>query len=235
MDNTFDKIQSTERALNVLKKFERWAAVCTMWIYSGYTQVKNVYNLYSFTIASLVNIRHQSEIALIFSTIPISLVDFLILLPRLGIPDLGISDKYQRVLQNYGRDIEMVSRIYSKQKMDPPIARGLPPISGKILWVRQLYRRIQEPMELFQQHPGVLDTTEAKRIIRNYNRMAKVLLEFEMLYHQGWMAQVRFTVKIYWMKSVLLVLDSAACLWIFYASLVHEVKAHYCCFLDRSG
>ncbi|XP_058258291.1 dynein axonemal heavy chain 5 isoform X2 [Hemibagrus wyckioides] len=131
MDNTFDKIQSTERALNVLKKFE-----------------------------------------------------------RLGIPDLGISDKYQRVLQNYGRDIEMVSRIYSKQKMDPPIARGLPPISGKILWVRQLYRRIQEPMELFQQHPGVLDTTEAKRIIRNYNRVAKVLLEFEMLYHQGWMAQI---------------------------------------------
>ncbi|TSL82498.1 Dynein heavy chain 5, axonemal [Bagarius yarrelli] len=49
MDITFDKIPSTERALNVLKKFE-----------------------------------------------------------RLGIPDLGISDKYQRVLQNYGHDIEMI-------------------------------------------------------------------------------------------------------------------------------
>ncbi|XP_060727240.1 dynein axonemal heavy chain 5 [Tachysurus vachellii] len=131
MDKTFDKIQSTERALNVLKKFE-----------------------------------------------------------RLGIPDLGIGDKYQRILQNYGRDIEMVSRIYGKQKMDPPIARGLPPISGKILWVRQLYRRIQEPMELFQEHPGVLDTAEAKHIIRNYNRVAKVLLEFEVLYHQGWMVQI---------------------------------------------
>ncbi|KAF4087596.1 hypothetical protein AMELA_G00072460 [Ameiurus melas] len=131
MDNTFDKIQSTERALNVLKKFE-----------------------------------------------------------RLFIPDLGIDEKYQRVLQNYGRDIEMVSRIYNKQKMDPPISRGLPPIAGKILWARQLYRRIQEPMELFQQHPGVLDTAEAKRIIRNYNRVAKVLLEFEVLYHQGWMAQI---------------------------------------------
>lgn len=113
---------------------------------------------------------------------------------RLGIPDLGISDKYQRVLQNYGRDIEMVSRIYSKQKVDPPIGRGLPPIAGKILWARQLYRRIQEPMELFQQQTGVLDTPEAKRIIRNYNRVAKVLLEYEMLYHRGWMTQVRCTV-----------------------------------------
>ncbi|KAI5105653.1 dynein heavy chain 5, axonemal isoform X1, partial [Silurus meridionalis] len=131
MDKTFDKIQSTERALSVLKKFE-----------------------------------------------------------RLGIPDLGISETYQKVLHNYGRDIEMISRIYSKQKTDPPIARGLPPIAGKILWARQLYRRIQEPMDLFQQQAGVLDTAEAKRIIRNYNRVASVLLEFEVLYHRAWTDQI---------------------------------------------
>uniref|UniRef100_A0A8C7CXQ0 Dynein axonemal heavy chain 5 n=1 Tax=Oncorhynchus kisutch TaxID=8019 RepID=A0A8C7CXQ0_ONCKI len=130
MDNTFDTIQNTERALNVLKTFE-----------------------------------------------------------RLGIPDLGINEKYQRILQNYGRDIEMVSRNYTKQKMDPPIGRDLPPVAGKILWARQLYRRIQEPMDLFQESPGVLATPEAKRIIRNYNRVARVLLEFEMLYHSGWMKQ----------------------------------------------
>ncbi|KAK6326444.1 hypothetical protein J4Q44_G00020890 [Coregonus suidteri] len=131
MDNTFDKIQNTERALNVLKKFE-----------------------------------------------------------RLGIPDLGIDEKYQRILQNYGRDIEMVSRNYTKQKMEPPIGRDLPPVAGKILWARQLYRRIQEPMDLFQEDPGVLATPEAKRIIKNYNRVARVLLEFEMLYHHGWMKQI---------------------------------------------
>lgn len=125
-----------------------------------------------------------------------SLVNFPILLPRLGISDLGIGDKYQRVLQSYGRDIEMVLRIYTKQKMNPPIPRCVSPIAGKILWARQLYRRIQEPMELFQQHTGVLDTAEAKRIIRNYNCMAKMLLEFEVLYHRGWMTQVRFTVMI---------------------------------------
>ncbi|XP_065102327.2 dynein axonemal heavy chain 5 [Paramisgurnus dabryanus] len=131
MDNTFDKIQNTERALNVLKKFE-----------------------------------------------------------RLRIPDLGISEKYQKILLNYGRDIEMVSRMYTKEKADPPIGRDLPPIAGKILWARQLYRRIQEPMDLFQQQPGLLSTPDAKPIIRNYNRLAKALLEFEVLYHQSWMSQV---------------------------------------------
>lgn len=45
----------------------------------------------------------------------------------------------------------MVSRIYMKQKLDPPIGRDLPPVAGRIMWARQLYSRIQGPMELFQQ------------------------------------------------------------------------------------
>ncbi|KAF4103547.1 dynein axonemal heavy chain 5 isoform X1 [Onychostoma macrolepis] len=143
MDNTFDRIQNTERALYVLKKFE-----------------------------------------------------------RLGIPDLGISEKYQKILQNFGKDIEMISRIYTKQKTDPPIGPDLPPIAGKILWARQLYSCIQEPMDLFQQIPGLLSTPDAKPIIRNYNRVAKVLLEFEVLYHQSWMAQVE-AVKVGLQASLL--------------------------------
>ncbi|KAA8591569.1 hypothetical protein FQN60_016943 [Etheostoma spectabile] len=131
MDRTFEKIQNTERALNVLKKFE-----------------------------------------------------------RLGIPDLGIDEKYQQILQNYGRDIEMVSRIYMKQKLDPTIGRNLPLVAGRILWARQLSSRIQGPMDLFQQHPGVLSAPEAKRIIRDFNRLARVLLEYEILYHHSWMQKM---------------------------------------------
>ncbi|XP_061445335.1 dynein axonemal heavy chain 5 isoform X5 [Rhineura floridana] len=134
MDITFEKITNTERALSMMKKFE-----------------------------------------------------------RLGIPNLGIDDKYQIILQNYGHDIEMVSKLYSKQKNDPPLGRNLPPMAGKILWARQLFHRIQEPMSLFQKHPTVLQTAEAKPIIRNYNRVAKVLLEFEVVYHRGWLQQVHLT------------------------------------------
>ncbi|XP_077430963.1 dynein axonemal heavy chain 5 isoform X2 [Vanacampus margaritifer] len=131
MDCTFDKIQNTEQALDVLKRFE-----------------------------------------------------------RLGIPNLGIDEKYQHILKSYGRDIEMVSNLYMKQKLDPPIGRDLPPISGRIMWARQLYGRIQGPMDLFQQHTGVLSTPEAKKIIKNYNRVSAVLIEYEILYHQSWMKKV---------------------------------------------
>ena len=63
-------------------------------------------------------------------------------------------------------------------------------IVGKIAWARQLYRRIQDPMDIFQQHPTILQGIEAKKIIKNFNKLAKVLLEFEVLYHRGWLRQV---------------------------------------------
>uniref|UniRef100_A0A2K5Y215 Dynein axonemal heavy chain 5 n=1 Tax=Mandrillus leucophaeus TaxID=9568 RepID=A0A2K5Y215_MANLE len=131
MDVTFEKIQNTNQALRMLKKFE-----------------------------------------------------------RLNIPNLGIDDKYRLILENYGADIDMISKLYTKQKYDPPLARNQPPIAGKILWARQLFHRIQQPMQLFQQHPTVLSTAEAKPIIRSYNRMAKVLLEFEVLFHRAWLRQI---------------------------------------------
>ncbi|KAG8442619.1 hypothetical protein GDO86_011415 [Hymenochirus boettgeri] len=109
---------------------------------------------------------------------------------ELHIPDLGIDDKYQAILQNYGNDIEMVSRVYTKQKNEPPVGRDLPPVTRKILWARQLFHRIQRPMELFQQHNMALQTEEAKRIIRNYNKVAKVLLEYEIVFHRGWIKQM---------------------------------------------
>ncbi len=49
----------------------------------------------------------------------------------LNLPNLGIQDKYHRILSHYARDIDGVSRTYQKNKTDPPIARDLPPIAGK--------------------------------------------------------------------------------------------------------
>uniref|UniRef100_A0A3B5MKK6 Uncharacterized protein n=1 Tax=Xiphophorus couchianus TaxID=32473 RepID=A0A3B5MKK6_9TELE len=133
MDSTFEKIQNTERALNVLEKFE-----------------------------------------------------------RLGIPDLGINEKYQHILQNYGRDLEMVSNVYAEQKSDPPIARNMPPVAARIMWARQLYSRIRAPMDLFEKREGVLATSEAKKIIRNFNRVAGILLEYEIMYHHSWMKKMEY-------------------------------------------
>ncbi|XP_077982678.1 dynein axonemal heavy chain 5-like [Glandiceps talaboti] len=109
---------------------------------------------------------------------------------RLNIGNLGIEEKYAIILQKYGKEIDNTSRNYQKNKNDPPVARDLPPIAGKIMWARQMYRRILEPMEVFQQFPTILQTAEGKKIIKNFNKLAKVLMEFEVLYHRAWLRQV---------------------------------------------
>ncbi|XP_034031153.1 dynein heavy chain 5, axonemal [Thalassophryne amazonica] len=131
MNSTFEKIQNTNRALNVIKKFE-----------------------------------------------------------RLGIPDLGIEERYQLILQSYGRDIDMVFYVYTKQREDPPFGRTMPPVAGRIKWARHLYSRIQGPMDVFQQHSGVLSNPEAKKIIKNYNRVATALVQFEIIHHLKWMKKM---------------------------------------------
>ncbi|XP_044176214.1 LOW QUALITY PROTEIN: dynein axonemal heavy chain 5-like [Acropora millepora] len=133
MDNSFDRIPSTQRALRLIKKFER------------------------------LNLESLKE---------------------------TIQEKYERILMYFGRDIDTIQKIYQRHRNDPPIAWDLPPIAGKIAWARQMYRRIQEPMEMFQKYPTILQNPEAKKVIKNYNKLAKVLLEFELLYHQAWMRQV---------------------------------------------
>ncbi|XP_038070084.1 dynein heavy chain 5, axonemal-like isoform X1 [Patiria miniata] len=109
---------------------------------------------------------------------------------RITITGLGITERYALILSRFGREIENTSRNYQRHKNEPPVARDLPPIAGKITWARQMFQRIQEPMEVFQTMPHLLQGAEAKRIIKNYNKLAKVLMEFEVLYHRAWLRQV---------------------------------------------
>ncbi|GCC27018.1 hypothetical protein chiPu_0005439 [Chiloscyllium punctatum] len=117
-------------------------------------------------------------------------LSFLVKFEKLGIPYLGIEKQFQKLLHSYSKDVDLVSLIYTKQKADPPIPRDFPPVAGKIIWAQQLFRRIQEPMLLFEQRTGVLQSADAKRIIRSYNKVARVLVEYEVLYHRAWMQQM---------------------------------------------
>lgn len=39
-------------------------------------------------------------------------------------------------------------------------------------------------------HPSSYKGDEAKKIVRNYNRLAKVLIEFELMFHEAWKKSV---------------------------------------------
>lgn len=80
--------------------------------------------------------------------------------------------------------------MYEELKEDPPVARDLPPISGKIAWSRQLSKRIRDPMNYFEKHPAVFKRDESVRTIKLFNTVAATLVQFEIVYIKAWKEQV---------------------------------------------
>ena len=62
----------------------------------------------------------------------------------------------------------------------------MPPMSGKIMWSRQLLRHLEEPMEVLKTKKSVLLTAQGKAVVRKYNKMALVLTEYEIVHYQSW-------------------------------------------------
>lgn len=44
---------------------------------------------------------------------------------------MEIDEKYLTVLRNFGKELENISRVYNKEKIDPVMQRNVPPISGR--------------------------------------------------------------------------------------------------------
>ncbi|XP_027380865.1 dynein heavy chain 8, axonemal isoform X2 [Bos indicus x Bos taurus] len=111
---------------------------------------------------------------------------------KLNIPclQLEINHTIERILQYYVAELEATKKLYHSQKDDPPLARNMPPIAGKILWVRQLYRRISEPINYFFKNSEILSSAEGKAVIRQYNKISYVLVEFEVVYHTAWIREI---------------------------------------------
>uniref|UniRef100_A0A8B9MIB1 AAA+ ATPase domain-containing protein n=1 Tax=Accipiter nisus TaxID=211598 RepID=A0A8B9MIB1_9AVES len=94
------------------------------------------------------------------------------------------------ILQHFVAELEAIKKLYQIQKDDPPLARNMPPVAGKILWVRQLFRRVNEPINYFHKKSNILASPEGKAVVRLYNRIAYVLVEFEVVYHNAWMKEI---------------------------------------------
>jgi dynein heavy chain, axonemal len=49
---------------------------------------------------------------------------------KLQLSDIGLNEKYIRILQQYSKDLDCVAKIYQKNSKEPLISRDLPPIAG---------------------------------------------------------------------------------------------------------
>ncbi|XP_047128116.1 dynein axonemal heavy chain 8 isoform X1 [Hydra vulgaris] len=116
---------------------------------------------------------------------------------KLMIPSLNdtIDYKYDQLFMQFGAEIIKVGKLYEKYKEDPPISRVMPPIAGKISWARQLTYSIREPMSYFETRQSTLSKKDALKVVHMFNKVAQVLLQFEMVYLDAWCKDVN-TIKL---------------------------------------
>eukprot|EP00756_Hemistasia_phaeocysticola_P003201 Hpha_TRINITY_DN12121_c2_g2::TRINITY_DN12121_c2_g2_i1::g.81783::m.81783/K10408/DNAH; dynein heavy chain, axonemal len=102
-----------------------------------------------------------------------------------------LASKYMVIFHNYGLDLEHMQKSFDKHKTNPPVGRNVPPAAGAIQWVRLLLRRIEQPMQRFQNNRSIMSNLkESKKIVRSYNRLARLLVEFEQLWIEAWSSGV---------------------------------------------
>lgn len=56
------------------------------------------------------------------------MLGLLIQFEQLGKDHIDLNEKYITVLQRYSRDLDLVRKLYQKQKENPPILRNIPPV-----------------------------------------------------------------------------------------------------------
>ncbi|XP_029675665.1 LOW QUALITY PROTEIN: dynein heavy chain 8, axonemal-like [Formica exsecta] len=61
---------------------------------------------------------------------------------KLNLKQLRIDRKCLELVAMYEREIEDIRDRYNEDRSDPPISKNIPPIAGRILWIRQLYKLI---------------------------------------------------------------------------------------------
>ncbi|KAI5610961.1 dynein heavy chain 5, axonemal isoform X2 [Silurus asotus] len=61
-----------------------------------------------------------------------------------------ISKNYNLILKRQALELEHVKEHFHGNKDDPPLVRNMPPVAGRILWVRNLLSKIEEPIRNIQ-------------------------------------------------------------------------------------
>lgn len=105
---------------------------------------------------------------------------------KLNLKQLKIDRKCLELVAMFEREIEDIRDRYNEDRSDPPIPRNIPPITGRILWIRQLYKRIEIPMNMFRSHQRVITYDSMQKCVKIYNALVGAFIHYELIYHKAW-------------------------------------------------
>lgn len=116
-----------------------------------------------------------------------------------------LGDKNDDVLGQYGKELQIMEKLFTEGKDDPPIPKNMPPVAGAITWARSIFYRIKAPIDQFKQDPELLKREKGNEITNNYISLCKKLeREYENIKYNEWVKE--YTEKaIKLLKNMILV------------------------------
>ncbi|XP_075877996.1 dynein axonemal heavy chain 8-like [Nelusetta ayraudi] len=107
---------------------------------------------------------------------------------KLNIPclELEIPNIIRLILRHYEKELVFVNKVFKEYRDDPPLAKNMTPVAGRIKWVRVLFRKIKKPLNYIQKQSNILSSTEGKNVLRLYNRILKEFVTYEYIWHRAW-------------------------------------------------
>lgn len=70
-------------------------------------------------------------------------------------------------LDVFMKEVDFLYDHYNEYRQTPQIPRNFPPVSGRIVWFRQLSSRLSEPMDIFEVYKVTLSNFIKNCIINN--------------------------------------------------------------------
>lgn len=104
----------------------------------------------------------------------------------LNLECLCLDRRYLEVAEMLEKEMFLLKDVYNEERGNPFIPRNLPPVAGRIVWIRSIFKKIDLPMQALKVRQCVLAHKKAQRTVRYYNYMNGIICHYEMAYHKAW-------------------------------------------------
>ncbi|XP_075210479.1 dynein heavy chain 8, axonemal kl-3 [Lycorma delicatula] len=118
---------------------------------------------------------------------------------KLNLESLNMTEAYINSIDKFRGEIENLRDHYNEYRTMPAIPWTMPPLSGRITWIRQLYQHMRVPMSIVRKKDEVMKVEKAQKIIIYYNSLQRVFIHYELLHHRDWCS---FSVQVHSALSI---------------------------------
>ncbi|KAG5892027.1 hypothetical protein JTB14_024467 [Gonioctena quinquepunctata] len=107
---------------------------------------------------------------------------------KLNLECLHLDERYLEAMLMFQGEIEELRDRYNEERQTPSLPRNMPPVAGRIMWIRHFYSRIEEPMNVFRTKDKVIRHAKVQKCIQLFNALSMVFVHYENIYHEAWFA-----------------------------------------------